>query len=331
MIKSSLTPAQQFASPCCMAPPEDISRQPDPIAIPAPVATRVSVIVPARNAGNMIGACLDALWNQTLPAADWELIVVDNGSEDNTREVAREAGARVVSEKRPGVAQARQTGAENACGPLIAFTDADCRPNPDWLERLIAPLEANQEMAFCGGAILSPPPETVAEFYTTHRRVLDQEKFFGEPSPFSFPFFATANAAFQLSALRAVGGFDTALPTTCEDADLCWRLQWAGFSGRYVADAVVFHHHRTDLRALMRQVHRYGRGDAALLRKHRARLEANAGKPLPRLDWRPLGWAMRAAPRVPFAAIFGRDAFERRLPLYDFLCNLALLWGRLRG
>ena len=99
----------------------------------------VSVVIPARNDAAMLGPCLEALAQQTgLPVdVEVEVIVIDNGSSDDTAQVARAAGARVISEPEPGIPRASSAGYDAARGELIARIDADSICPPDWLARAI--------------------------------------------------------------------------------------------------------------------------------------------------------------------------------------------------
>src|SRR6266436_4982028 len=94
----------------------------------------ISVVIPALNDASMLKVCLAALASQRR-AAD-EIIVVDNGSSDDTAEVARAAGALVLTELRRGIYPATSTGYDAATGDIIARLDADSIPGPDWLERI---------------------------------------------------------------------------------------------------------------------------------------------------------------------------------------------------
>lgn len=101
------------------------------------IATRptVSVVIPVRDDATELRVCLELLARQTQ--APHEVIVVDNGSSDDSAAVARTAGARVVPEPRVGIPHAAATGYDAATGDLIARLDADSRPDPDWVERII--------------------------------------------------------------------------------------------------------------------------------------------------------------------------------------------------
>src|SRR3954453_11117240 len=102
---------------------------------------RVSVVIPARDAAGLIDGAVRAALSQQLDG-EFEVIVVDDGSTDATSTIAREAGARVVSNPSPpGPAGARNVGVAAASAPLIAFTDADCVPAPGWLRAGVTALE----------------------------------------------------------------------------------------------------------------------------------------------------------------------------------------------
>ncbi len=97
----------------------------------------VSVIVPVHNAAASLGNCLDALFSQNLPAASFEVIVVDNRSTDNSVAIARRYHkVKVLAESQRSAYKARNRGVRAAAGKLIGFTDADCIPDKNWLSRL---------------------------------------------------------------------------------------------------------------------------------------------------------------------------------------------------
>ena len=102
-----------------------------------PPELSISVIVPVYNGGDTLAACLQALQNQTrLPD---EIIVVDDGSTDDSAEIADRFGLKVLRQRNAGPAAARNLGAQRAQGQLLLFTDADCCPASDWVERMVAP------------------------------------------------------------------------------------------------------------------------------------------------------------------------------------------------
>ena len=125
---------------------------------------RFSVVVPAHDEADLLGATLEALAAQDVDAS-YEVLVVDNASTDDTAAVARTHGVRVVAEPRRGVCRARQTGVDAARGEIVASTDADTVPPRDWLRRLDATLSADPTLvAVAGPCRYSDPPWWAAVF-----------------------------------------------------------------------------------------------------------------------------------------------------------------------
>src|SRR5918998_5105397 len=101
----------------------------------------VSVIVPVYNDQEDLVLCLEALENQTYPKDRYEVVVVDNGSKESIEPVvSRFTCASAAREDRPGTYAARKNGLRLARGEIIAFTDADCIPTPQWLEKGVGKL-----------------------------------------------------------------------------------------------------------------------------------------------------------------------------------------------
>jgi GT2 family glycosyltransferase len=227
--------------------------------------TVATVVMAARDAGAVIDEQLAALAAQTF-RDDWELIVVDNGSRDDTvvrvlqwrdriphLQVVRAAGRR-------GPAHARNAGIAAAASDLVLLCDADDRVCPGWIAALVDALGHDDAVA---GAIApwdehAPPPRPLG--------VVAGSSGFG----FGFlPAFSTCSAAVHRGAWEAVGGFDESL-LTCEDLDLAWRLQLAGFTLGQCPDAAV--RYRAPARASdeFRTWYRYGRFQPRLRARFRA-------------------------------------------------------------
>jgi putative phosphoesterase len=121
------------------------------------VPATVSVVIPVKNDALLLAQCLDALARQTVTPR--EIVVVDNGSTDDSVEVAQAAGARVIRETTPGIPAASSAGYDAALGDIIARLDADCVPPPDWVQRLRDDLSADPGLAaVTGGAIFYDGP-----------------------------------------------------------------------------------------------------------------------------------------------------------------------------
>ena len=214
----------------------------------------ITVIVPAYNAAATLGACLESLRGQTLPAA--ELIVVDDCSQDRTADIARQHGATVITlAKNAGPGVARNAGAAAATGEILAFTDSDCVPPADWLERITAPLAAAGVVAATGG-YAGPVHET---FLTRLQDQILRIRQRGLPAEIESTI--TSNFACKRRAFLAVGGFplyarkrDPAKPIWGnEDEELGFLLTRDGARIRWIADAGVYHAYRGSLLGFLRQ------------------------------------------------------------------------------
>ena len=113
----------------------------------------VSIVLGVYNGAEIIGDCLESLLNQNYPADAYDIIVVENGSTDNTTEVVKRYPVRLFHNSVRGLAPARNTGISQSNADIIAFTDADCIADPNWLSALVKPY-ADPEVGGVGGAIL---------------------------------------------------------------------------------------------------------------------------------------------------------------------------------
>ena len=127
------------------------------------VAVRYSVVIPAYNAGRTLPDTLAALRNQSVPPEDYEVIVVDDGSTDETPSVVRRLGAKCITQPNRGPAAARNRGVRAARGEFVLFTDADCVPERDWIRQMTLPFR-NQRTAGVKGAYRTRQTEPAARF-----------------------------------------------------------------------------------------------------------------------------------------------------------------------
>lgn len=200
---------------------------------------RVTVVVPAFNAAATLPLCLRALAAQDYPRDRYEVIVVDDGSTDDTAAIAAAAGVQVIRQANAGPAAARNAGIAAAAGEIILFTDADCSPLPDWIRQMVAPL-ANDEIAGVKGSYRTRQREVVArlaqcEFEERYDRL--------ERRP-TIDFVDSYAAAFRAEVLRRAGGFDPAFPhANNEDVDLSYRLARLGYRFVFNRRAMVYHRH----------------------------------------------------------------------------------------
>jgi glycosyltransferase involved in cell wall biosynthesis len=229
----------------------------------------VSVVIPAYNAEATLRECLKALGTQSLSRARYEVIVVDDGSQDGTAEIARQfVGVRLERQRNGGAASARNCGWRGARGEWIAFIDSDCVPSRGWLAALLNAVRSRGEderSAFgAAGKTLGLESSTEAARFADLVGSLDAERYLSHPR---WPFAPSCNLMYRRDALAACNGFDERF-RTYEACDLHTRLREC-VRGRfvYVPRAVVFHRHRASWRAYWKQQVAYGFGYAQFARR----------------------------------------------------------------
>jgi glycosyltransferase involved in cell wall biosynthesis len=208
-----------------------------------------SVVIPAYNAAATLPACLEALEVQTIPRLAYEIIVVDDGSNDATAQIAQGFNVRVVSQANAGAAAARNHGARLARAPILLFTDADCAPAPDWIAQMLRAFEA-PEVAGAKGVYGTRQQEIVARFVQLEyedrydrMRALDQ-----------IDFIDTYAAGYRRDIFLQMGGFATTFPkASVEDQEFSFRLAKAGRRLVFVPQAQVYHLHDQTLAEYIRR------------------------------------------------------------------------------
>jgi GT2 family glycosyltransferase len=219
----------------------------------------VSVVVCTMDRPDALDRCLRALRACTPPPA--QVVVVDQGAQPAAAE-----GVEVVRMTERGVSRGRNLGARAADHELLAFTDDDCVPAPNWIGALLRGFEDGVDGV--AGRVLPLPGEGVA----VSSRTSTERRDFGGPRQTPWDIGTGGNLALRRGAFEAVGGFDEALgPGTparsAEDVDLLYRLANAGFTLRYEPDAVVYHELKTR-RARVGGRYGYGYGLGAFLARH---------------------------------------------------------------
>ncbi len=231
---------------------------------------KISVIVPVYNGEADLPELLNCLQAQTYPANRVEYLFVDNGSRDRTQTLLKTAIQEAASS---GITlrylqenqiqssyAARNTGIQAASGEIFAFTDADCRPQPDWLNSLISPL-ADSSVGVVVGEIVAMPGKTLLEQHAERHNVLSQQHTLKHPF---YPYGQTANLAIRRQVFEQVGLFRPYL-NTGGDADICWRIQQqSDWALHFAPTAIVRHRHRSTLKEYESQWRRYGRSNCYL-------------------------------------------------------------------
>jgi glycosyltransferase involved in cell wall biosynthesis len=227
----------------------------------------VSVVIATRNRARRLAAVLRSLHDQTLAADRFEVIVVDDGSTDDTPAVVAAESARGVLRlhslthgRGGGPGAVRNTGWPTAQAPLIAFTDDDCETDPGWLEALVNAAEPNRFLQGPTTPIKAEEAGLGPLAYSYDITALDLN-------------FPTCNMAYPKALLERLNGFDAAaFPYTGEDCDLAWRAIAAGAEPVFVPEASVRHAVvQLDRPGMLRRAWRWGDAMPAFARHEELR------------------------------------------------------------
>jgi len=237
---------------------------------------RVSIIVCSYNGGKTLPDCLKSLDQLNYP--DYEIILVDDGSRDNTPDIvekfqstrAGKAAGRPlpgfipIVQRNMGLSFARNAGAAAATGAVFAYTDSDCMADPDWLFYLIGTLLAG-DFAGVGGPNISPPAVDWVQASVAAAPGGPSHVLLSDVVAEHIP---GCNMAFHRWAFESVGGFDTEYRKAGDDVDFCWRLQTSGQVIAFSPAAIVWHYRRFTLTGFRKQQEGYGEAESMLRFKH---------------------------------------------------------------
>jgi lipopolysaccharide/colanic/teichoic acid biosynthesis glycosyltransferase/GT2 family glycosyltransferase len=256
----------------------------------------ISVIIPAYNAEDTLEDCLTALEAQSVARERYEIIVVDDGSTDSTAEIAAQRGVQLIRQPNAGPASARNRGAEAAQGDVLLFTDADCAPAPDWIERLIEPFR-DPQVAGAKGVYRTRQGALVARFVQREY----EDKYARMSRQKQIDFVDTYSAAYRRDVFVANGGFEQRFPTaSVEDQELSFRLARKGYKLVFVPQAVVYHRHAATVGAYWRRKFGIGYWKALLLRWHPERAVRDSHTPqVIKLQMALMGLLLLAASAIP--------------------------------
>jgi len=211
----------------------------------------ISAIVPVFNGERTVGRCVGSLQRQSLPASDYEVIVVDDGSTDGTAvRLQQVVGIRVVHQVNAGPAAARNRGIREAKGDILVFTDADCQADFHFLEKLVAPLVADPAGVVAAQARYKSRQES---WVARLAQIEIEERYEKIGSPAQLTGIGTYGSAYWKQAVEAVGGFNERYRSASgEDFALSYALTRGGRRAVFVADALVYHEHPDTLRRYYR-------------------------------------------------------------------------------
>jgi cellulose synthase/poly-beta-1,6-N-acetylglucosamine synthase-like glycosyltransferase len=224
----------------------------------------VSVVVPARNAGQTIGECLDSLLTQSEPRERYEVIVVDDGSTDGTRLVVQGYEVTLLDQSHEGPAAARNRGVAASSGEVVLFTDADCVPAPDWIDEMARPFQ-DQDVVGVKGAYRTRQRGVMPRFVQCEY----EERYERMAKLKQIDFIDTYSAGYRRQIFLTEGGFDTDYPdASVEDQELSFRLAERGYKMVFNPRAIVYHRHPETLRAYFGRKFNIGYWKVRVLRRH---------------------------------------------------------------
>jgi glycosyltransferase involved in cell wall biosynthesis len=221
-----------------------------------------SIIIPTYNRPGQLGSCLGSLERLEFPKSRYEVVVVDDGSNCGMETVIepyrQTMNITLIEQENSGPGIARNTGVANSRGKFIAFTDDDCKPEPNWLSRFSELLGEDPERMY-GGRVLNALDKNI--YSTASQLLVDYLYGYYNIEPEHSRFFTSNNMAMARDVFDAVGGFDSNFPGACgEDRELCDHWRYRGYGLSYAPQAVVHHYHELTFWTYCRQHFAYGGG-----------------------------------------------------------------------
>ena len=231
------------------------------VKVPEHTEWTVSIVVPVYNGAKTIRATIEHLLRQSLKPD--EIIVVDDGSTDETASILKSFGSRIktLSKTNGGPASARNAGARLSIGTLIAFTDSDCFPDENWLREMVKGFHSLRTGGV-GGMVCASSAGLIGEYIDLHRWMNPQYADDGKVL-----YLVTANACFRSDVLFRANLFDERFPKAGgEDTELSVRLRNFGYELAFVESAIVLHRHRRTIWEYLKSIANHGEAQFILER-----------------------------------------------------------------
>ncbi|MBL7056157.1 glycosyltransferase [Candidatus Woesearchaeota archaeon] len=222
---------------------------------------KISIIVPVLNSEKTIEQCIISLLNQHYPKNKYEIIIVDNGSEDRTLDIIKKFEKKIIILNQPkrGSYKARNKGLKHAKGEIIAFTDSDCIPNRKWIFHIINAFE-NKNLKVVGGDIKALDTSSVLLRYCNEYSHLQKPLLYS-----NLPSFATANMAVNKKSLKQTIAFNESLERGA-DTEFCSRIIKNSGEACYEPKALVRHVYSNSLVELLKKQYDYGKWNRIIKR-----------------------------------------------------------------
>jgi len=231
---------------------------------------KVSVVIPAYNAEKTIEETIQGLLSQDYSKNDYEIIVVDDGSNDSTKEMIKKfKRVKLFKQKHRGPAAARNLGVKHSKGDLILFTDADCVPDKNWIKNMIKPFKDGDIVGVGGTYRTLNKKSLIARFVgyeiaERHRRMKNKK---------NIDFVGTYSAGYRKDILLKFKGFDITFPTSSgEDSELSFRIAEEGYKIVFNSQAFVYHRHPDTILKFIKQKFWRGFWRIHLYKKHKEKI-----------------------------------------------------------
>jgi mycofactocin system glycosyltransferase len=254
----------------------------------------ISIIIPTRDRAESLVECLESLYSQDYPSEQIEIIVIDDGSLDDTPKLVSSFPCTLLTNpKSRGQSYCRNIGAQQAKGEILAFLDDDCVAGRTWLKDLVPYFEWDSVGAV-GGYVDGYSDQSLLDRYEKEFSRLNLGKYILRGAKDRTTFYVpTCNTLVRKKAFVETGGIRETMRLG-EDVDFCWRMRDAGWQALYVPSGMVMHKHRNTLGKWLRRRADYGSSEAVLSKLHPQKRKT--------LQWRPL--AAAAFLGLCFAIVF---------------------------
>jgi mycofactocin glycosyltransferase len=287
---------------------------------------RVSIIIPVRDQPGDLRECLASLADLHYPADLREIIVVDDGSKKDVSSIITSDNIRIIRlEKSQGPAAARNIGAGQAGGDILAFLDADCTAGENWLKEIV-PFFRAASVGAVGGRVAGYYQKGFLDRYEATASSLNMgNRILLEGKSTSSFYVPTANMLVRRDIFMSTGGFRAGMRIG-EDVDFCWRLRDLGHSLLYVPFGTVAHKHRHRLDKMLLRRARYGTSEAALYRSHRDKRKSLQIPLFSGLSFLALALAVLLSYPQPLGVIpafFGLDLWRRSITTRKYKMGIA--------
>jgi glycosyltransferase involved in cell wall biosynthesis len=228
---------------------------------------KISVVICAYNAASCIQGIFDSLKNQTF--TDFEIVVANDGSTDNTADIGKAAGARVIDMEHRGLSAARNVGINNSKADIVAIIDADCHASQNWLEEIHKEIESGETVVtgstqipkstFLGDCISGLGYPGGGHLGFESMWPVDKDGYTSH--------LAGGNCAFRKAPIQALGAFNEKLTITGDDVYLSMKILESGLKIKYDPQMIMTHNPRNDLVSFLRWHYSRGKG-SYFFKKH---------------------------------------------------------------